>query len=149
MIKVSVRVKSVEAYTQPERKPRLRDTTEGKISRLLLLRHTHIHTNTHRLTQLRDGVGIDVTGQLNRSLEDSVWDPAVGQPEALSLASLTGELPEDLHSAGVHHLREERGRGRHWTESGDRKSRVRRDELTKKTKTVLQGDDEKRNFTIE
>lgn len=74
-------------------------------------------------------MGIDVTGQLDWSLENSMGDPAVGQPEALSLASLTGELPEDLHSAGVHHLGEERGRGRHWTESGDRKRRARRDEL--------------------
>ncbi len=87
----------------------------------LLLRHTHIHTNTHRLTQHRDGMGIDVAGQLDWSLEDSVGDPAVGQPEALSLASLTGELPEDLHRAGVHHLGEERGRGRYWTESTHRR----------------------------
>lgn len=77
--------------------------------------------SAHTLTQISDGVGIDVTGQLDWPLKESAGDPAVGQPEALSLASFTGELPEDLHTAGVHHLGKEGGRGRHCTESGDRK----------------------------
>jgi len=54
-------------------------------------------------------VGIDVTGQLDGPLEVSVGDPAVGQPEALSLAGLAGQLPENLHGRGVHHLGEEGG----------------------------------------
>lgn len=37
-------------------------------------------------------------------------DPAVEESEALSLASFTGELPEDLHAARVHYLGKE-GRG--------------------------------------
>jgi len=59
-------------------------------------------------------VGVDVTGQLDGPLEVGEGDPAVGQPEALGPARLTGELPEHLHGAGVHHLGEEGGRGRHW-----------------------------------
>lgn len=59
-------------------------------------------------------MGIDVKGQLDWPLEVRVGDPAVGEPEALSLAGLTRELPEDLHRSGVQHLGEEGGRGRHW-----------------------------------
>lgn len=85
-----------------------------------------------QLTHLRDGVGIDVTGQLDWPLESSVWDPAVGQPEALSLAGFTGELPEDLHGAGVHHLGEEGGRCWHWMEKEEESDeRLRADGLDK------------------
>lgn len=69
------------------------------------------------LTQISDDVGIDVTGQLNLPLEGGVGDPAVGQSEALSSASFTGELPEDLHTAGVQHLSEECGRSWHCTDT--------------------------------
>ena len=70
------------------------------------------------LTQISDSVRIDVTGQLDWSLKDSTGDPSVGQPEALSLASFSRKLPEDLHAAGVHHLGKEGGWGRHYTVSG-------------------------------
>lgn len=69
---------------------------------------------------MRDGVGVDVTWQLDGPLEVSVGDPAVGQPKTLSLASLARELPKDLHRAGVHHLGEEGGRGRNWRDSTNR-----------------------------
>ena len=54
-----------------------------------------------------DGVGIGMAWHLQRPLELSVGDFAVGQPEALGLASLTGQLPHHLHRCGVHHLGEE------------------------------------------
>lgn len=38
-------------------------------------------------------------------------DPAVEESEALSLAGFTGQLPQNLHTAGVHHLSEERWGG--------------------------------------
>lgn len=53
------------------------------------------------LTQARHGVGINVTGQLNRALVLSVGDPAVRQPEALDHTGLSGKFPEDLYSAGI------------------------------------------------
>lgn len=59
-------------------------------------------------------MGIDVTGQLNGPPEIRIGDPAVGQPEALGLACLARELPQYLESAGIHHLGEERRRGRYW-----------------------------------
>lgn len=58
-------------------------------------------------------MGVDVTGQLDGPQEVAMGDPAVGQPEALDPAGLTGELPEDLHGTGVHHLGEEVWSRRH------------------------------------
>lgn len=83
---------------------------------------------THTLTQVSDSVGICVTGELDGPLEVTVGDLAVGQPEALSLARLTGELPQDLHGAGVHHLGEESGSSGHWTESRGKKTKRESDE---------------------
>lgn len=62
-------------------------------------------------TQISDGVSIDETRQLDGPLEEGVGDPAVEQSEALSLAGFTGQLPQHLHTAGVHHLGEEGWRG--------------------------------------
>lgn len=62
-------------------------------------------------TQISDGVSIDETRQLDGPLEECVGDPAVEQSEALSLAGFTGQLPQHLHTAGVHHLGEEGWRG--------------------------------------
>lgn len=55
----------------------------------------------HTLTQVRQDVGIHVTGQLSRALVLGVGDPAVRQPEALDHTGLSGKLPEDLHGAGI------------------------------------------------
>lgn len=55
--------------------------------------HTHSLSVSHSLTKTGDGVGIDVAGELNWPLEVGVRDPAVGEPEALCLARLAGELP--------------------------------------------------------
>lgn len=76
--------------------------------------------HTLALTQIRDGVGVNVTVELNGPLEVGMGDPAIGQPEAFSLASLVGKLPEDLHGAGVHHLGEEGGCSWHWMENRGR-----------------------------
>lgn len=56
-------------------------------------------------------------GQLDLLLEGGVRDPAVGQSEALSSACFAGELPEDLHTAGVQHLSEECGSSWHCTDT--------------------------------
>lgn len=84
--------------------------------------------NTHTLTQVRDSVGICVTEELDGPLEVTVGDLAVGQPEALSLACLTGELPQDLHCAGVHHLGEEGGSSGHWMGSRGQKTKRESDQ---------------------
>lgn len=63
------------------------------------------------LTQIRDGVSVDQTSELDGPLEDGMGDPTVEESEALGFASFTGQLPQHLHTAGVHHLGEEGWRG--------------------------------------
>ena len=52
-------------------------------------------------------MGVDVGGEGLWILEDGEGDPAVGQPEALHLPGLGGQLPEHLHGCLVQHLCEE------------------------------------------
>lgn len=56
-------------------------------------------------------MSVDQTSELDGPLEEGMGDPAVKESEALGLASFTGQLPQHLHTAGVHHLGEEGRRG--------------------------------------
>lgn len=49
------------------------------------------------LTQVGNGVGVDVRWKLLQSLELRVGDHVILQPEALQAARLTGQLPVHLH----------------------------------------------------
>lgn len=62
------------------------------------------------LTQVGDGVGVDVCWEGFLSLELCVGNPVVLQSEALQLPRLTGQLPVHLHGCLIQDLCEETGR---------------------------------------
>lgn len=59
------------------------------------------------LTQVGNGVGVDVRWELLQSLELRVGDHVILQPEAFQAAWLTGQLPVHLHGRLVQDLGEE------------------------------------------
>lgn len=62
------------------------------------------------LTQVGDGVGVDVCWECFLSPELCVGNPTVLQSEALQLPRFTGQLPVHLHGCLVQDLCEEAGR---------------------------------------
>lgn len=68
------------------------------------------HRRNPELTQVGNGVGVDVTRKRLLPLDVWVGNPPVLQSETLHLPRFTGQLPVHLHGRLVQDLSEETGR---------------------------------------